>query len=739
MKTKRLLTLLFALFLSLGLLAVPASAVTFTEDTSQSTFAAKPAAPTITLSNVASSGKIKVSWNTVKNASSYKVYRATSKSGTYKLMKTTTGTSFTNTSAVAGKTYYYYVVAVAKNGTTSAKSTIKSRTCDLERPKLTMDNVASSGKIRVTWNVVEGAVKYEVYRATSKDGTYKLMKTTTNTSYTNTSAKPAKTYYYKVKAIASKSSADSAYSSVKSRTCDLAQPVITVGHKESTGKTRITWEPIEGATQYTLYIYRIHENTDEQLTTFTTDKTAVVDNGSRVDMGRNYWVQASCDVSAATSANSEEEYECAILAQPSVSAIRNQDGTTRVSWKSILGASAYQIEIYNADGKLVRTAATTGTVLIDDSVTCSYVVTAIYEWAYGNSFPSKPACSVYGLKLDKTSISVTEGRTNTLTVDYTGTKPLTWSSTNPEVASVSNGEIIAHQAGSAKISVTDGELTATCSVSVRAAKQTILTMDHDFVTIHVGDTYQVPYHYTGSDSLTWITSSNTIAAVDSNGVLTANRAGYVFVDVSDGNIDTYCRIDIVEQPTLASDIDLEITDGPFYDGVTRYAGDYVWCVFRTENLCTDRHISATSSDTSVVSVSPSIYVGGMNNASGFKLEFKKAGTATITVRSEDGAVIQTFKLNIKSGYTCNHGKTHTPEEWAECATNVAAANGLPRAKNMRSWRLFTLTDEQLTHEKAVATAHGFIHEYWREDGANCLFTYQGRNEYGKHVFYEHWA
>ena len=187
MKTKRLLTLLFALFLSLGLLAVPASAVTFTEDTSQSTFAAKPAAPTITVSNVASSGKIKVSWNTVKNASSYKVYRATSKSGTYKLMKTTTGTSFTNTSAVAGKTYYYYVVAVAKNGTTSAKSTIKSRTCDLERPKLTMDNVASSGKIRVTWNVVEGAVKYEVYRATSKDGTYKLMKTTTNTSYRRSS------------------------------------------------------------------------------------------------------------------------------------------------------------------------------------------------------------------------------------------------------------------------------------------------------------------------------------------------------------------------------------------------------------------------------------------------------------------------------------------------------------------------------------------------------------------------
>ena len=40
--------------------------------------------------------------------------------------------------------------------------------------------------------------------------------TTTNTSVTNTSAEAGKTYYYKVKAIHSKSAANSAYSSVDS-------------------------------------------------------------------------------------------------------------------------------------------------------------------------------------------------------------------------------------------------------------------------------------------------------------------------------------------------------------------------------------------------------------------------------------------------------------------------------------------------------------------------------------------
>ena len=45
----------------------------------------------------------------------YKVYRAESADGAYKLMKTTTSTTYTNTIKEAGKTYYYYVIAVAEN------------------------------------------------------------------------------------------------------------------------------------------------------------------------------------------------------------------------------------------------------------------------------------------------------------------------------------------------------------------------------------------------------------------------------------------------------------------------------------------------------------------------------------------------------------------------------------------------------------------------------------------------
>ena len=175
-------------------------------------YVGKLAQPVVTLSNIASSGKIKVSWQAVEGATGYQVYRATSKTGTYSLLTTTKNTSVSNTSTTAGKTYYYKVMAVADNEAANSDfSEVKSRTCDLPRP-VTTAGLNTKGQPKVTWEAVDGAVSYEVYRATTKDGTYKLMKTTTSTSYTNTSITTYETYYYRVVAVASNTAANSAKS-----------------------------------------------------------------------------------------------------------------------------------------------------------------------------------------------------------------------------------------------------------------------------------------------------------------------------------------------------------------------------------------------------------------------------------------------------------------------------------------------------------------------------------------------
>ncbi|MBR5251300.1 MAG: cell wall-binding protein, partial [Oscillospiraceae bacterium] len=167
---------------------------------------------------IASTGKIQLKWDAIEGAKEYKVYRSTTKDGEYKLLNTTTGTSLKNTSVNAGETYYYKVKAVHSNSSaTSAYSTAVGRTVDLAQPVASVA-LNSKGKPRLTWNAVSGAKEYEVYRATSASGTYTKLYTTTGTSMTNSSATAGKTYYYKVKAIHTNSSANSANSTAKTIT-----------------------------------------------------------------------------------------------------------------------------------------------------------------------------------------------------------------------------------------------------------------------------------------------------------------------------------------------------------------------------------------------------------------------------------------------------------------------------------------------------------------------------------------
>ena len=165
----------------------------------------------------ASTGKPYIKWTAVAGASQYEVYRSGSKDGTYTLLGTTTATNYTDNKANAGYTYYYKVKAVSKvsSGANSYYSVVIGATCHCARPSVKITTV--NGSPRLTWNAVAGANKYEVYRATSKNGSYTKMFTTSNLSYTNTSAKAGTTYYYKVKAVSKvKSTANSAFSTVVS-------------------------------------------------------------------------------------------------------------------------------------------------------------------------------------------------------------------------------------------------------------------------------------------------------------------------------------------------------------------------------------------------------------------------------------------------------------------------------------------------------------------------------------------
>ena len=365
--------------------------VTIVVEEKQEEVVVKPDAPVVTASNVAKTGKIKLTWNAVEGAVKYEIYRATAKDGEYKKMYTTSGTSYSNTKATAGKYYYYYVVAIAEDGTVSDKSNIAGRTCDLAQPVATASNVAKTGKVKVTWAAVEGAVKYQVYRSDAKDGVYSRILTTTGTSCTNTKAEAGVTYYYKVVAVAEKSAANSAASAIVSRTCDLAQPVVTASNVAKTGKVKVTWTAVEGAVKYQVYRSDAKDGVYSRI--LTTTGTSCTNTKAEAGVTYYYKVVAIAEKSAANSAASAIVSRTCDLAQPKVTGSVNLAGNPKLSWDKVDGAVSYKVyRATSADGEYKLMKTTTGTSYTNtnhvNGRTYYYKVVAVCENTSGNSAAS---------------------------------------------------------------------------------------------------------------------------------------------------------------------------------------------------------------------------------------------------------------------------------------------------------------------------------------------------------------
>jgi len=71
---------------------------------------------------------------------------------------------------------------------------------ELSKVKLLKQQKYAKKYIKLSWKKVNDAEGYEVYRANSKKGTYKLVKTTNKISYKNSKLKAGKNYFYKVRA-----------------------------------------------------------------------------------------------------------------------------------------------------------------------------------------------------------------------------------------------------------------------------------------------------------------------------------------------------------------------------------------------------------------------------------------------------------------------------------------------------------------------------------------------------------
>ena len=297
-----------------------------------------PTAPVVKLGNSATSGKPMLTWKAVEGATSYRIYRSTAKGSGYSLLGTTTATSYTNTGAKAGTTYYYRVKACNDAGLSPysniVSGQVKSVTPKPSAPVVKIGHSAASGKPMLTWNAVSGATSYKVYRTTSQNGTYSLLGTVTATSYTNTGAKAGVTYYYKVKAV--NSAGESAYSNIVSGRATVT--TLTMGHSSTSGKPMLTWKAVSGAASYR--VYRATAKNGAYSVINTTKALTYTNTGAALGTTYYYKVEALNASGKSLGFSDVVEGKVAPVLAVGYSSV---SGKPQLTWKAVPGATEYQV------------------------------------------------------------------------------------------------------------------------------------------------------------------------------------------------------------------------------------------------------------------------------------------------------------------------------------------------------------------------------------------------------------
>ena len=261
----------------------------------------------------------------------------------------------------------------------------------------------------------------------------------------------------------------------------------------------------------------------------------------------------------------------------------------------------------------------------------------------------------HDIKLNSISLQTTElnlqvGAEATVTTGWIGAnynpsnvtdKVLYWSSSNENVATVSEGNVKAVGEGTATITATsrDGSKTATCKVNVTRVDKALksITMKQSNITLEEGKTGWIGVNYNPSDAsdkvLYW-TSSNTDVATVSEGNIKAIREGTATLTATsrDGGRTATCKVTVTSPIVHVQSISLKTTS------LTMRPGDKttVYAVYNPSNV-TDKVLTWTSSNTDVATVSE-----GNVTAVG-------VGTATITAKSRDGGKTATCKVTVSDG------------------------------------------------------------------------------------------
>ena len=266
----------------------------------------------------------------------------------------------------------------------------------------------------------------------------------------------------------------------------------------------------------------------------------------------------------------------------------NATGDKTVKWSSSNEAVAAVDSNGKVTAKKAGTAVITATSSNGKTAGCTVTV-------------KQKEIAITGISLNKSTTSLTEGESETLTAtitpsNATGDKTVKWSSSNEAVAAVdSNGKVTAKKAGTAVITATSSNgKTAGCTVTVKQKEIAItgISLNKSTTSLTEGESETLtatitPSNATGDKTVKWSSSNEAVAAVDSNGKVTAKKAGTAVITATSSNGKTAgCTVTVKQKDTYTGLRDVNGTLTYFnngqadktYTGFVSYAGNNYYVI-----------------------------------------------------------------------------------------------------------------------------------------------------------------
>ena len=492
-----------------------------------------PAAPT-GLSATGTCTAVDLSWTASSGATSYEIWRTTNSNCTTGAASigTSATTTYSDTSAVAGTTYYYTVKAVNTCGTSGISNCANAVRLATPAAPTGLSATGTCTAVDLSWTASSGATSYNILRTTNSNCSTGLSQigTSATTTYSDTTATAGTTYYYVVQAVNACGTSGNSNCANAVRSAVPAAPTGVAATDNRCTDVQVTWTAVTGATSYNV----LRGTTcGTVVNTFTGVTSPYTDTSAVAGTTYQYWVVAvnACGTSANSACDAGVRL-AAPAAPTGVAATDNRCTDVQVTWTAVTGATSYNVLRGTTCGTVVATFTGVTSPYTDTSAvagtTYQYWVVAVNACGTsGNStcdagvrlaVPAAPAAPTY------TNVSCT-----TLTVNWTAVSGATAYDLYRRSGGCGAGSVIASNL--AGTTYDDSGLTASATYGYYLVAKNTCGSSAGGACAAVTTT-SVPAAPTG------LTATGTCAAVDLAWTASAGATSYEIWRTTNSNCNT---------------------------------------------------------------------------------------------------------------------------------------------------------------------------------------------------------